>query len=169
MPTNHPPTRRAFMATALLSAAVLLGTLPLAPAAHAEPSKSTVNTDQQGLALKGYDPVAYFAQGKAAKGSPNFSAKYDGTTYWFASAAHRDAFKVAPARFLPEFGGHCAMGVALDKKLDIDPALWRVVDGKLYLNVHQAAQDRWLEDVPGNIALANKNWLRIKDKDPKDL
>jgi len=171
MPITIRLSRRSFMASAALSASVLLATLPLAPSAFAQTGTAsfTVNVDEHGVALKGYDPVAYFAQAKPSKGLPNFSARHEGATYWFSSAANRDAFNAGPDKFKPAFGGYCAMGVALDKKLDIDPTLWRVVDGKLFLNVHQGAQTRWLEDVPGNIALANKNWLRIKDMDPKQL
>lgn len=61
------------------------------------------------------------------------------------------------------------MGVALEKKLDVNPQLWRIVDGRLYLNIHKEAQTRWLEDVKGNLAQADKNWLRIKDKAPGSL
>ena len=71
--------------------------------------------------------------------------------------------------YAPQFGGFCAMGVVLEKKLDGDPQAWRVVDNKLYLNVNKDIQKKWLEDVPGNISKAGKTWPEIKNKAPKDL
>ena len=74
-----------------------------------------------------------------------------------------------PAKYAPAYGSFCAMGVALEKKLDVDPQAWRVVDGRLYLNVNKDVQKRWLDDVPGNLATAEKNWPRLKDRVPKSL
>lgn len=117
--------------------------------AYVETSTSPVNVDTAGIALQGYDPVAYFTDGKPTKGQPEYSAQHAGATYHFASAAHRDAFLQEPAKYAPAFGGFCAMGVVMEKKLDGDPSLWRIVDGKLYLNVNEAASKRWQEDIPG--------------------
>ena len=90
-------------------------------------------------------------------------------TLLFASAANRDAFQADPATYAPQSGGFCAMGVALERKLDGDPNAWRVVDGKLYLNVNKDVQKKWLEDVPGNNKKADINWPQIKGKTPKSL
>lgn len=137
----------------------------------AEPSKTTValNVDQNGVMLKGYDPVAYFTDGKALKGSEQFSAEYEGARYNFASAAHKDLFLKDPAKYMPAYGGFCAMGAVFDKKLDGDPTLWRIVDGRLYVNVNADAAKKWVEDVPGNIAKANIAWPKIKDVPAKEL
>jgi YHS domain-containing protein len=158
----------------LLGAAALLvagvAVLPPMPAlAYSETSTKAINVDTAGVAIHGYDPVAYFTVGKPTPGNAQFTAKHEGATYRFASAANRDAFQKEPAKYAPAFGGFCAMGAALEKKLDGDPKLWRIVDGKLYLNVGEPAQKRWLEDVPGNIKKAESNWPKIKDKAPKDL
>ena len=129
----------------------------------------TLNADESGLMLKGYDPVAYFTEDAAVKGSDAFSAQHEGVTYHFASAGNRDAFLAEPAKYAPAFGGYCAMGTAMGLKLDTDPELFRVVEGTLYLNVAKPAQDRWLEDVPGNIAKANAKWQEIQDIPASEL
>lgn len=151
-------------------AAVAAVSLPVSQVfAYSETSTKAVNIDAAGVAIRGYDPVAYFTVGKPTPGNAQFTAQHDGATYRFASAANRDAFLKAPAKYAPAFGGFCAMGAVFEKKLDGDPDLWRIVDGKLYLNVGEPAQKRWLENVPGNIKQAESNWTKIKDKAPKDL
>lgn len=137
--------------------------------AYDETSTSAINIDSEGVALRGYDPVAYFTDGRPTKGSEQFQATYDGGRYLFSSAANRGAFLKQPEKFAPAFGGFCAMGAVFGKKLDGDPNFWRIVDGKLYLNVGDHAAKRWVEDVPGNIAKANENWPAIKDKKPNGL
>lgn len=156
-------------AAAVLSALVLLPTTWAPSFAYDENSTASINLDAGGVAIHGYDPVAYFVAGQPSPGEEKFTSVYDGATYRFASATNRDAFVDDPAKYAPAYGGFCAMGAALEKKLDGDPKLWRIVDGKLYLNVGEPAQKRWLEDVPGNIAKASANWPNIKDKAPKDL
>lgn len=130
---------------------------------------SEYNLDADGLALKGYDPVAYFSDNAAVPGSEEYTATVDGVTYHFASAENRDAFTADPAKYSPQFGGFCAMAAAMGKKFDVDPAAFSVVDGKLYLNVNQKVQAKWQEDIPGNIAKGEANWPNIKDKDPSEL
>ncbi len=158
----YRPTRRAAMALAAIAISALM-TAPAALAQSASP-RPDLNLDANGVILKGYDPVAYFADGKPTKGSPDFTATHDGATYWFASAAHRDAFAKEPEKYVPAFGGYCAMGVVFNKKIDVDPTVWRVVDGKLYVNVNPKAAKRWAEDVPGNISKGKANWTEIKGK-----
>lgn len=159
--------RHLFFTAALLATGTLL--LPRAASAYDENSPNAVNVDASGLALKGHDPLAYFTAARATPGLPQFNASFGGATYRFASASNRDAFVANPAQYAPAYGGFCAMGMALEKKLDVDPQAWRVVDGRLYLNVNKDVQKRWLDDVPGNIAAAEKNWPRLKDRVPKSL
>jgi len=149
--------------------AMAISALPPASFAHDENSKAAINVDAAGVAQRGYDPVAYFTAGKPTVGEKQFSAKHEGVTYYFASAANRSEFEKNPAKYAPALGGFCAMGAALGKKLDGDPAYWRVVDRKLYLNVGAPAQKRWLEDIPGNLSKTNANWPQIRDKAPKEL
>lgn len=161
-------SRRALLST-LLASSALLAAVPQTALAYDETSTFELNVDAQGVAIQGHDPVAYFDAGQPTKGQARFSASHRGATYWFASSAHRDAFKAQPEHYVPQFGGFCAMGVALDKKLDGDPNAWRIVDGKLYLNVNKDVQKKWLEDVPGHLAKAKAQWGHIKHKAPKEL
>ena len=163
-------TRTSRTLLAALGLVVAATAIPAVPAfAVVDDSAAAVNTDQQGIALHGYDPVAYFNGGAPAKGSTQFTATYEGASYYFASAANEAKFKANPAAYAPQFGGFCAMGVALEKKLDGDPMVWKIVDGKLYLNVNADVAVAWQRDIPGNLEKANDLWPEIKDKTPASL
>lgn len=136
--------------------------------AFSNQSKAPVNMDEKGLALRGYDPVAYFTAGTPTPGTAEFNAKHDGATYQFSSAANRDAFTKEPAKYTPQFGGFCAFAAALSKKFDADPNIWKIVDGKLYVNFNADVAQKWNADVPGFIQKANANWIAIKDKSPAE-
>jgi len=122
-----------------------------------------VNEDN-GLALKGYDPVAYFTDHKPVKGSEAHKFVYQGITYEFASETHRKLFAAAPEKYLPQFDGFCAFGVSHGHKADIDPAAFSVVDGKLYLNHNADVQAGWQKDVPGNIKKADEAWPTVSQQ-----
>ena len=122
------------------------------------------NLDSSGLALQGYDPVAYFTEQKPLRGKPDFTAQHEGATYRFASAANRDAFAAAPAKYAPQYGGYCAFGAASGYKAPIQPDAWTVVDGKLYLNYNQSVRRQWSSDIPGFIRKADANWPSIRSK-----
>jgi YHS domain-containing protein len=158
---------------ASMAIAISVVTLPLLNGgevyAYDEKSNSENNIDAAGFGLHGYDPVAYFTVGKPTEGSENFEATYEGVRYRFSSAENRDAFNKQPTKYVPAFGGFCAMGTALGKKFDGDPNYWKIVNGKLYVNVNADVDKRWKEDVSGNISKADRNWPAIKDKKPKDL
>ena len=96
---------------------------------------SAVNSGENDVAIHGYDPVAYFTDNRAVEGSAKYTATHEGAIYRFASASNRDLFKSNTDKYAPQFGGYCAMGVALNKKLDIDPDAFHIADGKLYLNL----------------------------------
>ena len=144
---------------ALLSAGLALAVVPAtAGLATAETEVNIV----EGYAVHGYDVVAYFTQGKPVVGDDRFTAQYEGATYRFASAEHRDTFTADPALYAPQYGGYCAFGTAMGRKFDGDPNAWAVVDGKLYLNLNKNVQARWKEDVPGFIRGAENNWPLIR-------
>jgi YHS domain-containing protein len=156
--------------TFILAAALLSTGLGLVmPATTAIAAGYELNLEQSGLAIHGYDPVAYFTEGAAIEGKGDITAEHNGATYRFASEAHRSQFLENPAKYLPQYGGYCAYGTSIGKKFDGDPTAWRVVDGRLYLNLSAEVQRKWLEDVPGRIAEANKNWPAIKDKSPESV
>jgi YHS domain-containing protein len=117
--------------------------------------------EKEGAALRGYDPVAYFTEGRPVKGSPRHTAEYKGSTFHFASAQTRDAFAADPARYAPQYGGFCAFGTAGGYKAKIDPAAFTVVDGKLYLNYDEQVQKKWRADIPGFVAKADQNWPEV--------
>lgn len=149
-----------------LSATMLAPGLIAAPAAQAgvKGSTSQVNVDENGVALGGYDPVAYFDSGKPTRGLDRLSASYGGARYLFATAAHRKAFLANPARYVPEFGGFCATGTAFGEKVDVDPQTGKVVNGKLYLNNGPRALQVFNQDIPGIIGKAQANWPVVRDK-----
>lgn len=128
-----------------------------------------LNASSTGLALQGYDPVAYFTEGEATPGNWKITTSYNDATYRFASEAHKAAFEADPEAYLPQYGGYCAFGAAMGFKFDGDPHQWKIVDGELYLNISQDIQERWLTDVPGFIDQADVNWADIADKDPASL
>lgn len=138
--------------------------LPTLASAAVPGATSAVNADNSGLALRGYDPVAYFDGGTPTKGVETISATYNGVRYLFASEAHRKAFQADPVRYLPEFGGFCAIGTSFGEKVDADPETGRVINGKLYVNYDQRAQALFNKDVPGTISRADQNWPTVKDK-----
>jgi YHS domain-containing protein len=134
-------------------ALLILAILTLSVAASAASINQT-----EGVALKGYDPVAYFTENKAVPGSEQFSTQYQGATYKFESAANRDIFVANPTKYAPQYGGYCAYGVAHGDKADVDPDAFTVVNGKLYMNYDKAVRFLWKRDIPGNITKADQNW-----------
>lgn len=156
-------------AVALAVALGIAGAPYKATFAYDPTSTAAVNVDEAKLALRGYDPVSYFGAGGPAVGSTEFAAEHEGVTYHFATAANRDAFVADPAKYAPAYGGFCAMGAALGKKLDGDPTIWKVVNDRLYLNVNADAFRMWQQDIPGNLSKADATWPTIKDKRPDSL
>jgi YHS domain-containing protein len=137
--------------------AVLVALAVVAPGAAA--AGSPLNTTLFGhKAVKGYDVVAYFTDGKPVTGADEFTVDWMGATWRFASAEHRDAFKAAPDKFAPRYGGYCAYAVAKGDLVDIDPAAFTIVDGKLYLNYSKDVQKKWSQDIPGYVKKADANW-----------
>ncbi len=136
----------------VMVAATVLAALAL-PAAAAE-----YNTGYFGnVAIEGYDTVAYF-DGKAAKGSPEFTAEFGGAEWHFASAANRDKFVADPEAYAPQFGGLCTEGVAFKEiSANIMPEVFEIVDGKLYLNY----ATYWM-DLEANLPRSEANWPEVK-------
>lgn len=120
---------------------------------------------EDGLAIEGYDPVAYFLQHKAVKGSKSLSLYVDGVTYYFSSAANKDAFKKEPLRYEPQYGGWCAYAMgASGEKVSIDPKTFKIVEGKLYLFYNRFFNNTltdWNKDEAGLKKKADANWNRL--------
>jgi YHS domain-containing protein len=146
---------RSFITGAMLAASLATAALAAGPELNVTPT---------GLALRGYDPVSYQMDGGPKQGDFGISAEYKGATYRFASEDNKKAFEADPAKFAPQYGGYCAMGAAFGKKFDGDPTLWKVVEGKLYLNLAAPVAMKWSEDIAGNIKTADMKWSEIMDK-----
>ena len=131
-----------------------LTALALAGASQVDP----IDKDGKGVAVKGYDVVAYFTQSKPVKGSASFTQQWMGATWWFASAEDRDMFAASPEKYAPQYGGYCAYGVSRGHAVAIDPEAWTIVEGKLYLNYSQGVKKDWSQAIPQNIEKANTNW-----------
>lgn len=142
--------------------AALFAGLAVAPvaASPARAAKPGINAEG-GLALRGHDAVAYFTQGRPQRGDARFEAEWGGARWRFADAANRDAFLADPVRYAPQYGGYCAWAVAQGYTAPADPLQWRVVEGRLYVNYDAGVQRRWLRDIPGFIAAADRNWPAV--------
>jgi YHS domain-containing protein len=112
-------------------------------------------------AIKGYDTVAYFMAGKAVKGNESFTFKWHSMTWYFTSKENRDLFATSPEKFAPQYDGWCAWAMTESRKAVTDPEVWKIFDGKLYLNCSRAAYEKWSSDIPGNIKKADAIWLKL--------
>lgn len=116
------------------------------------------------LAVSGYDPVAYFTEGKPVEGSSAFEHKWKGATWRFANAKNLKTFKADPEAYAPQYGGYCAWAVSQGYTASADPGAWRIVGKKLYLNYNREVQQNWEKDATGNIVKANGNWPKVLEK-----
>jgi YHS domain-containing protein len=110
------------------------------------------------VAIKGYDTVAYFKAGKALKGNESFTFQWHGMTWYFLTKENRDLFTASPEKYAPRYDGYCAWAMTEARKAQTDPEVWKIVNGKLYLNCSNAAYEKWSRDIPGNIKKADSNW-----------
>ena len=153
-----------------LAAAMLIVSAPVsfvwttAAQAGVPGSTSPINVDEHGVALRGYDPVAYFDSGKPTHGVAEIFTSYGGARYLFASEAHRKAFLQDPKKYIPQFGGFCALGTAEGEKVEADPQTGQVVNGKLYVNFNAQALAEFDKDQSGTIAHAQQNWPAVQKK-----
>jgi len=113
---------------------------------------------ESGVAIRGYDPVSYFTESKAVKGSEEHTVEWSDAIWHFSSAENANLFKDSPTDYAPQYGGYCAYGVAQDYLVKIEPEQWRIVDGKLYLNYDHKVQKTWLEDISGYIKQADEKF-----------
>lgn len=116
------------------------------------------------IALDGYDPVAFFTDQKPTHGNPAISSTYNGAKYIFASNTHKEKFEASPEKYVPEFGGYCAYGVAVNALFPVDINTWQIRNGKLYLNLNPQILKEFNKDFEGNVAKAEKNWPELVNK-----
>lgn len=146
---------------AALSVCVMLSACAATPGRISRTTPVDEIDNHHGLALKGYDPVAYFSDGRPIEGDASISYRWYGADWRFASTEHRDAFAADPVRYAPQFGGYCAYAVSRGTTADGDPQQWALVDGRLYVNNNALAQKLWNQDRPGNIEAGVVNWPLI--------
>jgi YHS domain-containing protein len=147
-------------ACAALAALLAVGQAHAAPPVAALPRISVSGPDN--VAIKGYDPVAYFLNSRAELGSKTFTYRWSGATWEFSSATHLAAFKANPDKYVPQYGGYSAYAVAENAPAAADPRIWTVLDGKLYLNTSEAVRKLWLAEIEGYIETADANWTKIE-------
>jgi YHS domain-containing protein len=156
-------TRAAIIIVVLFAVAFLSAVaVALRPAMAAEPPVYTGLV--KGVAVGGYDPVAYFTDGKPVQGKSDITLEHQGATWRFANAANREAFKAAPDRYAPQYGGYCAWAVSQGYTAKGDPNAWAVQEGKLYLNYNKSVQRDWAKDIAGNVKKADANWPEVLAK-----
>jgi YHS domain-containing protein len=148
--TNMKSKLLTFVATFALTGAVL--------ANAAADNKILVNKDRNGLALQGYDPVAYFTDNKPEKGNPKMKSTYDGADYYFASAAHKALFDSNPEKYAPAYGGYCGYAASINRLSPISPEWYQIENGKLILQHNKKAFDKFNADLSGNVIKADVNW-----------
>lgn len=156
------------MTTRRLAVAALLTTMLWGAAQAAEP----INTfgagggffsdpPRTGVAIRGYDPVAYFTDGKPVSGKDEFTTEWMGAKWKFASQDHLDKFKADPAKYAPQYGGYCAYGVAQGHAVKIEPDQFTIVSGKLYLNYDADINKKWRADEAGYIKTADGKFAGV--------
>jgi len=153
------------------AATLLLGLMAIGPALAAP----AINTFGEGggyfsdpkrtdTAIRGYDTVAYFTDGKPVKGSDKFVDEWMGAKWKFASQDHLDKFKADPKKYAPQYGGYCAYGIAVGNVVKIEPDQWTVVDDKLYLNYDSDISKKWKQDKAGYIKKADATFDTVIKK-----
>ena len=128
------------------------------PSSSLKPVNAVADEQDARVILKGADVVAYFTQGKYVQGTPQIKSEYEGVTFRFSSAAHKALFDKEPKKYLPEFGGYCANGIAYGIPWGGDADTFSMMNGKLYIFGGQASKDGFEVDPVGNLALAEKYW-----------
>ena len=149
------------MLKSIYASAFLAFLLLSAPVAAKDPVYTGTLSD---LAVSGYDPVAYFTEGKPVEGSAAFEHKWKGATWRFANAKNLEAFKADPEAYAPQYGGYCAWAVSQGYTASADPSAWRIVGKKLCLNYNREVQQNWEKDAAGNIVKADGNWPKVLEK-----
>jgi YHS domain-containing protein len=129
--------------------------------------KSLLNLDREGVAIQGYDPVAFFVVKAPLKGKAEFTSEYQGAKYHFHSAKNKTLFDAEPAKYVPQFGGYCAFGVSRGKLVEIDVNAFQIVDGRLLLQYSPGVRDDFNKDTTGNLQKAEANWPMLVEKKGK--
>ena len=126
-----------------------------------------VNRNTEGLAVSGFDAVAYFVAENAVQGDGKYEYVWNGARWLFSSQENMDKFKQNPEAYAPQFGGYCSYAVSRGYTADADPKAWKIVDGKLYLNYNQKAKEEWEKNLQKSIEDGKSNWVEFQNKKPE--
>lgn len=148
----------------LLVVAVVVMVAVVVPVVRAQASRSEVNVTRDGVAIEGYDAVAYHLLGRPTAGDPAITHRWMGATWHFANTEHRDLFAADPDRYAPQFGGYCSWAVSRGTTASIDPNAWHIEDGRLFLNLNPRINRRFVADLHDNIRRAEANWPGIRER-----
>jgi YHS domain-containing protein len=127
-------------------------------------AKDLLNLGPNGVAIQGYDPVAFFTDSRPVKGNPQFQSDYRNAKYYFASAEHKAAFDKEPAKYEPQFGGYCAYGASRGNKAPVKIEAWQIVNGRLLMQYDLDIKNSFNKDQQGNLRKADENWPGLVDK-----
>jgi YHS domain-containing protein len=143
---------------------LLFAFLALATLSTMATAKELLNVDGNGVAIQGYDPVAFFTDSRPVKGNPQFQSEYHGAKYYFASSEHKAAFDREPAKYEPQFGGYCAYGVSQGHKAPIKIEAWQIVNGRLLMQYDLDIKGKFNRDQQGSLKKADENWPGLVEK-----
>jgi YHS domain-containing protein len=127
-------------------------------------AQKAVVFEKSGKAIRGYDPVAYFTEGKPVEGKDEFVYNWSNANWYFSEKQHLDLFKANPEKYAPQYGGYCAYGLSNGYKAPTDADAWTIENGKLYLNYNIEVREMWNKERKERIERADKNWPQVKDK-----
>src|SRR5271169_5796568 len=128
------------------------------------PAKELQNLDRDGVAIQGYDPVAFFTDNRPVKGNAQFQSEYRGAKYYFVSSEHKATFDNEPAKYEPQFGGYCAYGLAHSTRAPIKIEAWQIVNGRLLMQYDLGVKDDFNKDQQNNLGKADRNWPGLVEK-----
>lgn len=130
----------------------------------AAPNQFAINVDADGNAVHGYDTVAYFALGSAAKGDPRFAHTWKGARWLFTTAGHRDMFAADPERYAPRIGGFCAVGAVNGTMVEVDPRMWLIIRDRLYLYLNANVRQSALDNLEDSTKAAEAEWTKLQSR-----
>lgn len=123
-----------------------------------------VGVEGESIAISGYDAVSYFqGEGVPVDGDAQYTVKWNGADWHFANQANAEAFKANPTAYAPQYGGHCAWAMSRGSLAPGDATLYKLVDGKLYLNFNEGVQKTWLKDIPGYVSKSDPAWEKVPE------
>lgn len=131
---------------------------------YAEARISAIDVNRDGVAIQGYDVVAYFIDQTPKKGTTAFKTEYAGGVWHFENQANLNLFVKNPEQYIPQYGGHCSFATANNFLISGDPKRWKIVDDKLYLNNNLLVHKLWEGNIPTNISAADNNWSTLHQK-----